>query len=267
MAHELNFWQASVGLVSNLLGNPYALLAGIAPAMLWLWFWLREDRRRPEPRLLIAGILLASGLAVLVARELEQEISPLVTPMLRWFGLVGAAWSYKFLWLIWAAIEEIVKLLTAYVIALRTADFDEPIDAMIYLITAALGFAAFENAFYLLDLNGPDLWLTGNLRFLGSTLLHVVSSAVVGGLIALAFCRPRWQKILFWLYGLITATLLHTIFNLLIMGLQENPATGGVDLGELMRIFALLWLLALFSILFFEKVKQVFCSPRLVGQD
>ena len=36
-----------------------AFLAGLIPALFWLWFWLREDKAHPEPRALIATSFIA----------------------------------------------------------------------------------------------------------------------------------------------------------------------------------------------------------------
>ena len=76
--------------------------------------------------------------------------------------------------LVWAAIEELVKFSAISLVALRSVYFDEPVDALIYMITVALGFAAIENSLFLLaplldgDLTGS--LLTGNLRYMGATL-------------------------------------------------------------------------------------------------
>ena len=69
-------------------------------------------------------------------------------------------------------------------VALHSVHNKEPIDAMIYCIVVALGFAALENTFFIMDplLNGEVTkgLLTGNMRFIGSTLVHIVSSASIG---------------------------------------------------------------------------------------
>ena len=70
---------------------------------------------------------------------------------------------------------------------------DEPIDAVIYMITVALGFSALENALFLSNLISTSSFaqsiITGNSRFLGATLLHVASSAAVGVMIGLSYYK------------------------------------------------------------------------------
>jgi len=52
----------------------YALLGGFLPALLWLWFWIKEDRRRPEPRGILVMTFFAGMIAVLFALAIEHSI-------------------------------------------------------------------------------------------------------------------------------------------------------------------------------------------------
>ena len=86
--------------------------------------------------------------------------------------------------ILWAATEEILKFLAVFVVIYKTKYDHKPIDWPIYLVTAALGFAALENTLFLLkplSIGENTLSiLAGELRFLGSTLLHAVASGVLG---------------------------------------------------------------------------------------
>ncbi|OHA59921.1 MAG: hypothetical protein A2589_02690 [Candidatus Vogelbacteria bacterium RIFOXYD1_FULL_46_19] len=241
----------------------FALLGGLLPALVWLWFWLREDKARPEPSGLILSVFLAGGFGVVMAFFL-QRLTNNGLHNLGWdnFSLLNPTLTRDFFFssigflALWAAIEEVMKLLAAYFIAFRHHSFDEPIDAMIYLIVAAIGFSAVENSLFLLNtiMSGETnlfFALTGNLRFLGATVVHIVSSSLVGGMIALSFCHPRLTKVMAATIGLCTATILHTVFNFFIITSSGQ---------EMLQIFALLWLLAIFIIYFFEKVKNIICS-------
>ena len=81
----------------------------------------------------------------------------------------------------------------AYLAALRFRVFDEPLDGVIYLVTAALGFSALENVFFLITpAQGGDLLrtiVTGDLRFIGASLLHTLASATIGVSLALSFYK------------------------------------------------------------------------------
>jgi RsiW-degrading membrane proteinase PrsW (M82 family) len=120
-----------------------------------------------------------------------------------------------------------------------------------YFIATALGFAAFENVLYLikpLSVNDSIVgMLTGNLRFLGSTLLHAISSAMIGTALGLSFYIKRYRATYF-LIGIICAVVLHSIFNFFIMkGSGEN----------FLSVFGFLWVVAIINILIFEKLKRM----------
>src|SRR3989338_8884233 len=141
-----------------------AFLGGILPALLWLWFWLKEDRLHPEPRSMIIRTFIAGMIAVPLVLPLEQFVQKqyILETLLVVF--------------LWSFIEEIFKWGAALFSALDTKEYNEPIDAVIYLITASLGFAAMENTFFLVSSISNSGFVTsfvsGNLRFIGATLLH-----------------------------------------------------------------------------------------------
>jgi len=217
----------------------YALLGGILPSLIWLWFWLREDNLHPEPRSVIATSFLAGCLAVIVAIILEKITQDIITDT----NLRYAAW---------AGIEEIVKLGAALLVAFHANILDEPIDAMIYCITVALGFAALENALFIFNpLHLGEFAagiITGNLRFIGATLVHVVSSAAIGFMIGLSFYRGVVMRTFAVGLGIILAIALHTSFNLAII---QTTATSAL------KVFGWVWVAAVILIILFEEIKAV----------
>lgn len=153
--------------------------------------------------------------------------------------------------LVWATIEELFKFAAAYAAALRFRVFDEPLDGVIYLVTAALGFSALENVFFLLTPVGEgDLLrtiVTGDLRFIGASLLHTLSSATIGVALALSFYKSvsvrKWAA----LGGVILAVALHTLFNFFIL------QGGG---GSTFWVFLAIWLGIVALLFIIEQVKQ-----------
>lgn len=224
----------------NVLG---ALVGGILPALFWLWFWLKEDKAHPEPKRIIFMAFIFGMLAVPVAIFLEK------------LALDQLGKITFILFLLWAAIEELLKYFAAIVSGLRSKYFDEPIDAVMYLLSAALGFAALENAFFIFssiaDGGFADGIATSQLRFVGASLLHVACSALVGFSIAFGLCEPRWKKWIYHAVGLLTAVLLHTFFNYLIM------VSNG---GYLLNVFILLWVIIIVIVILFEKIKRSQCK-------
>lgn len=216
-----------------------AILGGFLPVFLWLWFWLREDRKHPEPAHLLALAFLAGMLAVAIVIPIQKSIQLIIVGG----TLLFTAWSFA---------EEIIKYLLARATVLWRKDVDEPIDTVIYMVVVALGFAAAENTLFLLSpLAGQGIIetaLTGNLRFVGATLLHVLSSAVVGLCMAFAFYKSQQVKRLAVVGGVILAALLHSAFNFLIL---NTPGE------HLFKTFALVWLGVVVVLFLIEIVKRI----------
>lgn len=215
----------------------YAFLGGLLPSFIWLYFLLREDARCPEPRRIIALAFIMGMVAVPLALPLERYAQ---THLIGIFSLFTA----------WALIEELLKYIMAASFILWRHAVDEAPDYVVYMITVALGFAAAENMLFLFTpLSNEHIassFFTGNARFLGSTLLHVVASAAVG--FAFAFSKgylPR-ARIIASACGLILAIALHTAFNMIIIG-------GGSSVE--FTAFFLVWTVAVIFFAAFEVLK------------
>ena len=50
----------------------YAALGGILPALFWLWFWTREDKVHPEPRMRVMLAFMGGMVAVIAVYPLEK---------------------------------------------------------------------------------------------------------------------------------------------------------------------------------------------------
>ena len=123
-----------------------------------------------------------------------------------------------------------------------------------YFIATALGFAAFENVLYLIKpLSTSDTivgMLTGNLRFLGSTLLHAIASSMIGSALGMSFYLKQ-NRTIYFIIGITCAIVLHSVFNFFIMkGSGEN----------FISVFGFLWVVAIINILIFEKLKRMGAS-------
>ncbi len=156
------------------------------------------------------GLVLAP-LAV-IAQWILSQIILLYNPSIQisnysWF-YVGAA-----------LIEEVVKFLAVQFVVIHNPEFDEPIDAMEYMIASALGFAAIENILVLFQSipNGTagtiQVWF---YRFAGATFLHALSSAIVGYFLALSWFHNKHSEKLIPV-GLLLATIVHFVFNGLVL--------------------------------------------------
>ena len=215
----------------------YAFLGGLLPSLIWLYFLLKEDTTHPEPKSLITLAFITGIIAVAIALPLEQFAK---TNLVGTLPILTA----------WALIEEVLKYAVAAVFILWRNAVDESPDYVIYMITVALGFASAENMLFLLaplaDGHIASTFFTGDVRFIGSTLLHVIASAAIG--FALAFSgrsRPVGRMMAAAL-GLILAIALHTAFNMLII--NQGAST------TLTALF-LIWMAAVVFLAAFEVLK------------
>lgn len=225
-----------------------SLLSGVLPALLWLWFWRREDKRQPEPKSRIALSFISGMLAVWPAIWLEKHFCISISPSVCQSGATPGL----LLVVLWAATEEIFKFVAAYISSFwRNRYNNEPIDPIIYMITAALGFSALENALFISNLIDVGLFsqsiITGNSRFIGATLLHVASSAAIGVTMGLSYYRKPLTKKVFLFTGIVVSIILHTIFNLLIIKFED----------DLFFVFAGVWVLIVLLMVLIEKVKKI----------
>ncbi len=213
-----------------------AFLAGLIPALFWVWFWLREDSRKPEPYFLIAISFIAGMAVVPMALPLQKLAVELYT---------GANMV-----VVWVIVEELLKYAVALALIFWNREVDEPIDMVIYMIVVALGFAALENALFIFNPlivgNYLDSAITGGFRFLGATLLHVLASGTVGVCLALAYYRSKLVQVLAGTVGLFIAIVLHALFNFFIM--DANGET-------ILAVFLFVWMGIILLFLLFEKIK------------
>ena len=192
----------------------YALVGGAIPAMIWLLFWVFEDRYCPEPKRIILGAFVFGALAALITIPFQAGIA----------GVWGASSLGSML--LFVAVEEYVKYTCCWYAALRDPHNNERIDPVIFLACGALGFAALENTLYLLNYMSSyslDIAaLEGGKRIIGATVLHTVTSAIVGLSLAIAF---RWKKVYKHVMagiGLSIAILVHLLFNVMVSR-SEHP--------------------------------------------
>lgn len=110
-----------------------AIIAGLLPALIWLFFWNKEYSDHPEPKTLFLLCFIAGMMSVFIVLPFEQLVKE------KFFDSQG-------LTVFWASLEELIKYFAAYVVIKNTNYLKRPIDYPIFFITVALGFAALENA-------------------------------------------------------------------------------------------------------------------------
>lgn len=217
------------------------LFVGLVPSFIWLIFYLQEDARYPEPRRLIFTVFFVGALSTFAALYFQVNFN-------NYLDQIGVyPYSFPSLFIL-ASIEEVIKFIAVYLVIRKNTDFDEPLDAMIYMIVAALGFAAVENIGAISDQFGQsaiwgDALQIAIFRFVGATLLHAIASGFIGYYWALGILNGRAMQ--FILKGIGISILLHAIFNYFIL-----------RVGPTIYPIALLVIAAFFLLHDFERIKK-----------
>ena len=117
------------------------LLVTILPSILIILFFVYSDKFR-EPRGQILKVFIYGILITIPAYFLNTYLNAF------WYnnfrvseGLIGS-------FLTAAPVEEGLKLSILYFFVYKMKDFNEPIDGIVYGVTASLGFATLENFYY-----------------------------------------------------------------------------------------------------------------------
>jgi RsiW-degrading membrane proteinase PrsW (M82 family) len=249
------------------------IIIGILPSFIWLLFFLRHDVH-PEPKTMIFKVFFAGALIAPLAALIEvgfQEVFlvdlslPLESMtffLLYWFVAIGFT-------------EEFLKYLVVRQSILAHHEFDEPVDAMLYMIISGLGFAALENILVFLSQKMRETPFIESLplvifRFLGAVFLHALCSALIGYFLALSICHTKHQTKLI-ATGLILALAFHGLFDIAITKILDILIeTSGHYSAALIFwstiLFAILIGLACFITHGFKRLKkmQSVCLPDFV---
>lgn len=202
------------------MSYPLYIVFGILPSTIWLLFYLRRDVH-PESNSMIIKVFFFGMLAAIPTIFLELGISA-------FFDIFNLSlfWSTILKTFVGVAlVEEIMKFSVVKLSVLDNAEFDEPIDTILYMIISALGFAASENILILFGLSPPFLLVQSIkvliLRFLGATFLHALCSGAAGYFLAISFLETK-KRGFFTFWGISTAIFLHGLYNFSIMEMKGN---------------------------------------------
>lgn len=198
------------------MSYPFLIIFALSPSFIWLLFYLRKDKH-PESNSMVLKIFFYGMLSAIPAIFIElgffQELnkfnfSPYVASFLNVF--IGVAFT-----------EEILKYLIVRFKVLKSPEFDEPPDVMLYMIIAALGFAALENLLIFLSSEAYFMEFAQTLtlsifRFISATFLHALTSGTLGYFMAIAFFKTR-KRTAFLFLGFLIVTMLHGLYNFYII--------------------------------------------------
>jgi len=222
---------------------------GLAPGLIWLFFFLREDDRHPEPPKMIGLTFLFGAFSAMVALVFQAALNSTLQNKII-ITLPRIIEENISAFIVFAIIEEVVKFLLVFLVVRKSKHFNEPIDGMIYMITGALGFATVENMFLVFSSADGDVMSMILLRFVGATLLHALSSGIIGHYWARGIIFKMEGR--FLLAGVVMASVFHILFNLLVVKFDDL----------VIYPTALLGLVGFFVLYDFEELKRISVSPE-----
>jgi protease PrsW len=205
-----------------------ALIASLLSAAAWLFLIRRYDRLQPEPLKTMLWVgLIAGFLAVLVAGPLNSFVFMVLTVQSGGGETFGKYAAFSF----FVGInEEAWKALFTMLLLKRRKEVDEPIDGMIYAMTASLGFAALENIHYMLG-HGIGVIV---IRSLLSVPAHLACGAMWGyGYSKVRFLEKKKELMPHVLPWVLLAAASHAVYDLL--------AFSGVGLVLILPLLFVMW--------------------------
>ena len=182
-------------------------IIAVLPLFVWfVFFWLR-DYKKKEPAFWIIITILLGGVAAFLALYTQTSfhfLFPIFAEKVYSIELLGLS--------IVSIVEELFKFLVVFIIFKINKDFDEPIDFMIYMIFAGIGFGVVENLVAILSpgtliIQGIQI---GLMRMITADLLHIIASGTIGFFWALSYAK---RKVIFLHLGIILMIIYHTVYN------------------------------------------------------
>ena len=220
------------GLSSSVRLSPLTaiLLSGV-PAFLWMAYFYGQDRLEPEPKHYVFGVFLVGAfisgpLAGFVIEDLMHVGEP--TSLDR-FGADRIVRAF----LVVGVTQEFCKFIAVRYTIYLSQEFDEPMDGVIYMTAAGIGFATYENIDYFRDLDRQVLLATAAASAVVTTLAHACFAGVLGyalGRAKFSSAGPV-RRALVLLVGLLVAAALNGQFQMLggavkSVGMNVNPWRG-----------------------------------------
>lgn len=192
--------------------SPVYFSVGLSSAI-WLYLIYRNDRFEPEPVRWLLFVGIAGGLLSAIPSAIMNSIAAvglgINIDVLR--GEAGAGLLPITLFSIFVGFnEEFFKAAVSIFILKRLKEFNEPVDGLIYSMTVALGFAAFENIEYTIG-GGISVLI---IRSFTAVPLHIGLASFWGTGIARAkfYTGGGYIKTVF--PYIIPAAILHIVYNL-----------------------------------------------------
>jgi RsiW-degrading membrane proteinase PrsW (M82 family) len=163
------------------------LLCAVVPALVVLHLFIKSDLF-PEP----AHLILVTFVLGVVVTLPVAFVAAILDRLVGGFGTWGPIGSPPLKAFVAAALpEETAKFLILTAYCAKRSAFDEPMDGLVYGVTASLGFAALENISYVFhEPDYPRWFAVASIRAVSAVPSHGVDGAVMGFFIGLRHAIP-----------------------------------------------------------------------------
>ena len=183
------------------------LLATILPSILIILFFVYSDKFK-EPRGEILKVFFYGILITIPAYFLNTYLNAF------WYNNFRVSEGLISSFLTAAPVEEGLKLSILYFFVYKMKDFNEPIDGIVYGVTASLGFATLENFYYVYLL--ADYFETSSmslaiLRSFSAVPAHAVFGVFMGYFFMKYVFIKKGDNLLF---AFVVPFVLHGCYNL-----------------------------------------------------
>ncbi|HOK35138.1 MAG TPA: PrsW family intramembrane metalloprotease [Candidatus Pacearchaeota archaeon] len=225
-------------------------IIGVFPAIIWLLFYLRQDVH-PESNKKVLEIFLWGVIMVIPVLLLETAFKYIFPDA----SILNQSFVLRLLYYIVAIglVEEFFKYFVVKVRVIDSSHFDEPIDAMLYLIIAGLGLATAENLLVVFNIDalGTAVMLS-SIRLLTAVFLHTLAAAITGYFLALSFNQKKGGRKLFVVLGLLISSIFHGLYDITIAQLETSQ-----ELFSFLLPIVIISVMAIIVYFFFKKVKNL----------
>lgn len=196
------------------------LIAALLPAiLLWIYIW-KKDKQKEPTSWLVKAVLLGVAICVPVAL-LEMGIEFLLFGLEEPTTLIGTTVQAFF---VAALPEEMFKLLALWLVLRKNPYFDEHFDGIVYAVSIGLGFAAFENVFYVFG--EDEWWYVAIGRALLAVPGHYAYAILMGYFYSLYYFVEHSYKNA--LCSLFVPVVLHGVYDALALSGQVDPTIGSI---------------------------------------
>lgn len=229
MAGALQF---VIGLAPLTMGKLGALFVSAVPCAVWLGFFHWKDRTQPYPKHFVAGVAVLGGLVA--APVCEFVLAQLAPPVaLASQGGVFALDRVVAAVLVVGLAQEMCKYAVVRYSIYLSAEFEQPVDGVVYMMSVGTGFAMWIDYQWLMGLGQPLRLVDAAMQTSATTLAHASFAGLLGYVLGRAKVSRRstvTRSLLLGL-GLMAAAVLNGHFALVEAALSPSGQVSPWTLG------------------------------------